>query len=70
MTDLERCNLVESDCIADAKTIDGMPFTGRTVAEMLGNILAATCCLATVCQRLCERVEKLEQLVGAKDSIA
>lgn len=45
---------IAADCEADAKALDGMPFTGRTVAVQFGNILAAVNALADIVRELAE----------------
>jgi hypothetical protein len=44
--------LIQEDCKADAMTIDGKPFDGRTVAVQFGNILASISALADAISRL------------------
>jgi len=48
----ETLKLIALDMVEDAKTFDGQPFTGRTVAEYFGNHGAAIAALAGIVAEL------------------
>lgn len=54
----EMLRLVASDAKADAMSLDGKPFTGRTVAEQLGCILASIQAIALAVAVLYDSLER------------
>ena len=51
---IETLEMIAQDMKNDAKNFDGKPFTGRTVAEYLGNVGAAVATLANIVKLLVE----------------
>jgi hypothetical protein len=47
-------DMIAQDMADDAKSFDGKPFTGRTVAEYFGNQGAAIAALAKIIKKLIE----------------
>lgn len=48
---------IQADCEADAMSIDGKPFDGKTVAPILGEMYATMLALARVCEELIRESE-------------
>lgn len=53
--DLLRLRLIREDAKNDAHTLDGMPFTGKTVGTMFGNIFASLDALARTMEYMIQR---------------
>lgn len=66
MSDLARIKevmtLIETDCYSDAMKLDGLPFTGKSVGEQFGNVLAAVQSLAKATGVLVEMAELTARL--------
>lgn len=59
--------MIVDDAEADAKALDGKPFTGRAVAEAMGEHLAQTQALARLVVELYEdRADELRALTPAQ----
>ncbi len=54
---------VGQDCEADAVRMDGMPFDGNTVAELIGAHLAMTAVLSHMVEQVADLVALLSQSV-------
>ena len=52
MSDREVCDAIIADCERDAKAYDGKPFTGKTLGEIHGNLLAMVSTLAKIVTNL------------------
>lgn len=52
---------VIADCEADAKALDGMPLTGRTVGERFGETLAMISALAVQVDLLAQLLERMHE---------
>lgn len=50
----EVAQLIAADAVADARSLDGLPFTGATIAPRLGEIYAAIAALANLIDSLLE----------------
>lgn len=57
-TVVEVLEMIAKDQADDAKNFEGAPFTGRTVAEYLGNQGAAIAALAQIIKELIEKEKK------------
>ena len=55
---IEVLRMIEEDMQKDAQRFDGQPFTGRTVAEYMGNQGAAISALARIVRLILEHAEK------------
>ena len=51
----EVCRDIQADVKADVEKFDGAPFTGRTLAELHGNLSAAVSALAAIVAVLVDR---------------
>ncbi len=53
----EVLEMIAADMKNDASAFEGRPFTGKTVAEYLGNLGAAIAALANIIKELSEQIE-------------
>jgi len=49
---------IAKDAEDDAKNFDGKPFTGKNVAEYLGNHGASIATLAKICEKIVEEIDE------------
>jgi len=59
MDKIKALEMTAEDMADDAKTFDGQPFNGKTVAEYFGNQGAAIAALAGIMKSILERQENL-----------
>ena len=59
MDKIKALEMTAEDMEDDAKTFDGQPFNGKTVAEYFGNQGAAISALAGIMKSILERQENL-----------
>jgi len=57
----ETMQMIIDDCATDAKNLDGMPFTGKTVATAIGQHLAMTNAIARAVKDIAEHLETQEE---------
>jgi hypothetical protein len=51
---IETCKMIAEDARKDAKEFDGKPFTGKTVGQYFGNLLASVYTLANILKEILE----------------
>lgn len=66
-TDTEVLGMIITDMEADAKSLDGKPFTGKTVGDMFGKVCAAVSALAAIQKRqISEDMAELGEAEGGR----
>jgi len=63
-TTRERLEMIRDDAVNDAKTLDGLAFSGATVGRRFGEVLAMVHALANVCLEQQDRLDALEKYRG------
>lgn len=70
LTTRERLEMIRQDCKDDAARYDGLPFTGRTMAPILGEHLAMIDALAASMLELEDRIASLEVTLDRAEAAA